>query len=351
MLAVYGSNSSGNSNCYNALEGMFSAITFADQAMRGGYPLTPYDPFAWGPYADDATMYEVVFVTEGVRYHYGFVVNEGAYLEEWLLAWPGGRKQIWFERDGNKLTVGQQLRREFEHCEPLGRTNTLVLPLAHHWYEQLRPVYQWFYRAEFFKDGKCEGPPAHSHENPESRLARLMNERATGCDGEGDLRKFLRLLHIVDPGIIDYKLDTCAIRHEPLLLLKHRSTEAEAWLRLCEESASTRMFVELALPVVETLRSGGLLVIDELDAGLHLPIAAHIVDLFNRPETNPNNAQIVFTTHDPRLLGPVRGEPLLRRDQIWLTEKGHDGATSLRPLSDHEHDAFSSPGGDDRVPI
>ena len=42
----------------------------------------------------------------------------------------------------------------------------------------------------------------------------------------------------------------------------------------------------------------------------------------------------VFTTHDTNLLGNVVGEPPLRRDQIWFTEKDKAGATHLYPLTD-----------------
>ena len=56
----------------------------------------------------------------------------------------------------------------------------------------------------------------------------------------------------------------------------------------------------------------------------------HIVRLFNDPDTNPHNAQLIFNTHDTNLLDTE----LLRRDQIWFTEKGDDGATHLFPLTD-----------------
>jgi AAA15 family ATPase/GTPase len=52
--------------------------------------------------------------------------------------------------------------------------------------------------------------------------------------------------------------------------------------------------------------------------------------MFNRPEDNPNGAQLLFNTHDTNLLDAE----LLRRDQVWFTEKGDDGATRLVPLTD-----------------
>jgi AAA15 family ATPase/GTPase len=51
---------------------------------------------------------------------------------------------------------------------------------------------------------------------------------------------------------------------------------------------------------------------------------------------NPNNAQLIFSTHDTNLLGSTVGEPALRRDQVWLTEKDPEGATELYPLTDYK---------------
>jgi len=43
-------------------------------------------------------------------------------------------------------------------------------------------------------------------------------------------------------------------------------------------------------------------------------------------------AQLIFTTHNPLLLDRT----LLRRDQIWFTEKDEEGATRLYPLTDFQ---------------
>ena len=61
-----------------------------------------------------------------------------------------------------------------------------------------------------------------------------------------------------------------------------------------------------------------------------------IIRQFNDPVANPKNAQIIFATHDTNLLGTTLGEPALRRDQVWLTEKDAEGATVLYPLTDYK---------------
>ena len=90
----------------------------------------------------------------------------------------------------------------------------------------------------------------------------------------------------------------------------------------------TRTLFTNALPILKAIQDGSTLLIDELEASLHPSLAQQIVRQFNDPVTNPNNAQLIFTTHDTNLLGTTLGEPALRRDQVWLTEKDAEAQRS-----------------------
>lgn len=103
-----------------------------------------------------------------------------------------------------------------------------------------------------------------------------------------------------------------------------------------EESKGTLTLFNLAPAVLSVLWTGGILVVDELEASLHPLLGLHIVRQFNDPARNPRNAQLLFTTHDTNLLGTTLGEPALRRDQIWLTEKDKEGASRIYPLTDYK---------------
>jgi AAA15 family ATPase/GTPase len=92
----------------------------------------------------------------------------------------------------------------------------------------------------------------------------------------------------------------------------------------------------MALPVLEALREGSVLIVDELESSLHPSLAQEIVNLFNTPSKNPHKAQLIFSTHDTNLLGTTLGDPVLRREQVWLTEKDPEGGTVLYPLTDYK---------------
>ena len=52
--------------------------------------------------------------------------------------------------------------------------------------------------------------------------------------------------------------------------------------------------------------------------------------MFNSATGNPNNAQLIFATHDTNLLD----HRLLRRDQIDFVEKNQDRTSTVYSLSD-----------------
>ena len=97
-----------------------------------------------------------------------------------------------------------------------------------------------------------------------------------------------------------------------------------------DESEGTQKFFALLGPLFHSLEKGGVLLIDELEARLHPLLTRELVRLFNSPESNPHNAQLIFATHDASLLG----ECLLRRDQVWFTQKNRFGATELFSLAE-----------------
>ena len=98
------------------------------------------------------------------------------------------------------------------------------------------------------------------------------------------------------------------------------------------ESDGTNKIIDLSGPIFDTLLHGNVLIIDELDAKLHPLITMSIVELFNSPESNPNNAQLIFATHEVTLLD----RDLFRTDQIWFVEKNQFGETEFFSAQDFE---------------
>ena len=100
---------------------------------------------------------------------------------------------------------------------------------------------------------------------------------------------------------------------------------------MAEESDGTNSYFKLIGVIKKALEQGNLLVADEIDAHLHPLLTKHLVMQFNNSDTNPNGAQLIFTSHNTNLLDL----DILRRDQIWFTEKDNlTAATDLFSLYD-----------------
>ena len=121
------------------------------------------------------------------------------------------------------------------------------------------------------------------------------------------------------------------IRFRKQLRFTHATSEGGTrTLGYDSESKGTRTLLSLLIPALEALARGSLLVIDELDTSLHPDLARAFVSLFNKEDSNPRGAQLVFSTHDVTLLG----SGLIRQDEIWMTDKNRDGASEFTPLTD-----------------
>ena len=346
VLALYGANASGKSNVLAALASMREAVI---HSLRNWSPDEgiPQDPFAWGQKRGEPTLFEIEAVIRGVRYQYGFRFNERVFLEEWLYAWPLGKKQTWLERDGETFVFGENLKGENKIIEDVTRPNALFLSAAAQLkHPQLSPVYSWFSTIEMiglpirrqFPDSKY-----YFSRQPEIAIASMLEmeyEQKSVLNTPlmtPRMDLFKSLLKSADVGIVDVR----ATRKEQTsrtrpgqIELKHQNESSDAWLPLEEESRGTKTLLRLALPMLWAIELGSILLVDELESSMHPNLAEHIVRQFNDPSINSRNAQLIFATHDTNLLGTLFGEPVLRRDQVWLTEKDPNGATVLYPLTD-----------------
>ena len=106
-----------------ALQLMRDAVCDSQRAWTpdGG---VPREPFAFGLQKTRPSLFEVTMVVDSIRYQYGFVASDDRFLEEWLRAWPSGKKQLWFERDLDNFKFGDHLRGEKKVIEEVTRPNS-----------------------------------------------------------------------------------------------------------------------------------------------------------------------------------------------------------------------------------
>lgn len=324
---IYGANASGKSNVLNAFWFMVNyVLTSHNQQVHKAIERSPFKFDRETP--TRPSSFEVIFTANGIRYVYGFSVTDKAVVEEYLYYYPNGRQALIFER---KDTTDFRFTVDVEEQNTLKErtsANKLYLSVASNWsYSKVVPVLEWF--------ASCQIITKHS-------VADAYGLEAEQLKDDDYRRVIASMLRIADFGIQSLQVRDSdpipSLRGDafPNIEAVHtvQDTDGNAssyTLNMTEESDGTNSYFKLIGVVKKALDQGTLLVADEMDAHLHPLLTKHLVSLFNSAEFNPNNAQLIFTSHNTNLLDL----DVLRRDQIWFTEKDEQtAATDLFSLYD-----------------
>lgn len=324
---IYGANASGKSNVLNAFWFMVNyVLTSHNQQVHKAIERSPFKFDRETP--TRPSSFEVIFTANGIRYAYGFSVTDKAVVEEYLYYYPNGRQALIFER---KDTTDFRFTVDVEEQNTLKErtsTNKLYLSVASNWsYSKVVPVLEWF--------ASCQIITKHS-------VADAYGLEAEQLKDDDYRRVIASMLRVADFGIQSLQVRDSdpipSLRSDafPNIEAVHtvQDTDGNAssyTLNMTEESDGTNSYFKLIGIVKKALDQGTLLIADEMDAHLHPLLTKHLVSLFNSAEFNPNGAQLIFTSHNTNLLDL----DVLRRDQIWFTEKDEQtAATDLFSLYD-----------------
>ena len=343
---IYGANASGKSNLVNAMGTMRWMVSSSQTRGEpgGGVPRQPFklDPAC----AEGPSRFELDFVIDGIRHHYGFEASDDTFDSEWLYDFPGSRRRMLFEREGGEFRFGRGLKGRNAVIADLTRSNSLYLSAAaQNGHEQLSQVSGYFRSVHGIYATAFPGVVVSAHlaeKETDDRVIDFLGKIGTGVvDYRQKEAEYADEIEAVQRDVLtamkkrgDVPADLGAAMGgdwRTAIELAHRDQNDEkVYFDLDLESAGTRRLLFVLGFAFQALDEGTFLFVDELDASLHTQAAEAVLRLFCSPETNPKGAQLVATTHDTNLMRA----PVLRRDQLWFTEKGADGATRLYPLTD-----------------
>ena len=353
--ALYGANASGKSNVLEALFFLANMVATSATRLEPGTH-TGTQPFKLeAAFLDAPTQFEITFTAQEVRYVYGVSLSRQRILLEYLDAYPKGLPQHWYRRTYDadtreySWTRSETFFRFGSDLQEKTRDNVLFLSVAAFFNsEQLTPVFEWFRWSLRFL-----AMEADAASDP---LATLFQYGKPGMK-----ERIVALLNKADTGIVAMRfnpreMSTSSEEAKQLMtgyLIENKSPEGEiislkaldiefghstggsAFVPLdfpAEESAGTRRYFSLIGPWIDILENGYTIFIDEIDTSMHPLLVRELLKLVFSDRYNAKGAQVIFTTHNPVLLDTT----LLRRDQIWFTEKTLDGATHLYPLTDYK---------------
>lgn len=344
--AIYGANASGKSNLAQAFGFMRRFMINSSKETQSTEKIG-VEGFKLSTETEaKPSFFEIVFLMKQTRYRYGFTSNRDEIISEWLFYVPNSRETRLFERSLDSFKVSSLYKAK--KIQQQTRRNALFLSVSAQFNVEI---------AENILDWLTNKVKVVSSINDRGYQGYTIN-----ClIGNRNKDEILQLLRKLDLGFGDLKVAESEITAESLSVdlpdeiknfivkntggklalieTEHQKFDEKGVFVSTElfdldnqESEGTQKIFALAGSLIDTLKEGKVVVIDEFDARLHPLISRAIVELFNSNETNPNNAQLIFMTHDTNLLS----NKLFRRDQIWFTEKDRYGATDLYSLVEYK---------------
>jgi uncharacterized protein len=341
-VGVYGANGSGKSNLVKALMAMLNFIkySFKDEEV-GGKVMETF--LLDDESLDNDIFFQIMFILEGKRYRYGFTYRNNKVNSEWLFGHIRKNKGELFTRENREIDLNENsfedaTKLNVKNLEDEVIDNNLLLNLYAKFGGVIsKSIKKYLEESYIISLGVLDNRFAKSSfqylkdEEKKKGIIEFLNKADVGIKNiliaekpiENNLKETLKNINENPDNIIDIvKIEVSSVRQ------KNNSEQTIDFPFEKNESEGTKRLLNFSGVITDSIQAGKILFLDEFDARLHPIITREIIKLFNSKENK--SAQLCFITHDTNLLD----KDLLRRDQIYFTEKNLKSETSLYSLAE-----------------
>lgn len=331
-ISIYGANSSGKSNLLLAFYVMkLMVLTSAKNSSTDALPWLPF-LLKEGLEQSD-TKFEILFVLKGIRYRYGYQYNSERVASEWLMRKQSGRETAVFQRQGEVIDISSGINgssRLIDAAVEGTKPNNLFLSMADAFnVEEAKDIISWFNDMDTLNTRSS------------LNLAKQTDSLLKDAEYNAAIRGYLKSLNLGIEDVVSEDPDKANPSQSPIFKAVHNLYDTEgklkggttAWDFTSFESSGSNRALHISGSVVKSLKTGGVLIIDEVEAFMHPIMTLSLIELFMSPESNPKRTQLIFSTHDTNLLNYLK----LRRDQVYFMEKNRWESSELFSLSDFKY--------------
>ena len=343
IAALYGPNASGKTNMLDALQFLRNFIVDSATTLKPNDP-TGFIPFAFDPdYKNADGTFHIEFILSQIKYEYTLHLNAKLITKEKLSYSPEGKILRIFERKINEGKYAYDFIKKSEFTDEVAKKTRKNIPLISSIVQlveddELKKIYDWF---DVFLTPvvtpEFPGITAHVIEkHPESKeqIIEILGSADLGSIQDIEVQSENIPKHIIETLPNDMKeqfLDESIDFAIKKVIMEHKYGEYTGKIPLEGESAGTRRFFECSGLLVVSHFKPLCLLIDEIESSLHPELLEQFLSLFLR--YGKKESQVFFTTHNAWLMD----SGLLRKDEIWLTQKSHNtGASEYYSLADFE---------------
>ena len=372
---IYGANASGKSNLIKAMR---HAQAMVVEGSKLGKNL-PYEPFRLDETCGtQPTRFEFEIKSGKQNYAYGFSADHKTIYEEWLFEINKSGETPVFERslhnnqsqfDFGPLKFNSKEDEQFLQFTAKGTpANRLFLAECYErnvltnlsYLTAFVDVSYWFHEKLniVFPNSKYHGLEMQLHVGNDNAdmLAKILNEFDTGIAGlslkEIDFSKEIpdiptsvkqdilqqidekEAIFVAGPRNTRYQF----VRDETgqvkafKLMTKHVGADGkDVFFDIFQESDGTQRLLDIAPGLLDIFSEDKVYIIDEIDRSLHSEITTSLLNTF-LTLTCDVQSQLIVTTHESNLLNL----DMIRRDEVWFTQKDKQGATSLYSLEEFQ---------------
>lgn len=350
-VAIYGANAAGKSNFHKAL-------TAAIIMIRNSNNLQVNQPLMVTPFLLDSksrfdkTKFDFIYTYNDVKYEYGFVLDSNHVWEEYLYEYKSSKPSLIFERSEiNKYKFTTKTKSQLSQIVDKNTSNKLFLATATSWNSDLtRDAYMWFatmidtYDSQNLEDLMYTEFDRHQNNNDSSlnkfmlHLLQKADINISNFNYESIKREVNQLPFELPPelqGLMNPIPSAKKVLEQRRIITSHQVVEngekKEYPLNYFDESNGTKRLFTYGPVLKNALENGRTIIIDEIDNALHPAMTKSLIEMFQNPNINKNNAQLIFNTHEISLLDLN----LFRRDQIYFVEKNNKtGVSDLYSLDE-----------------
>ncbi len=327
IAAIYGANASGKTNVLQAFSYMKKKVLVSDDSKINNN-LSEENIFTFMINNEPISLEVEILAENNKIYKYGFEVLNNAIISEWLYERRVNKFYEIFDRTNNNIEVKVNKNKLLGLANVDEKTLFLnVFAKIDKNNEDFNNVYNWFIDANYLDLGD---PNFKNALNNKISLKIIEDKKY-----KEELLKFIRTFDAtidsinISPNSLEELKNTNGVV-KPELVHNGEDGNKKA-LPLALESNGTMKMFHLFDFLMDTLRNGRVLFVDELDAKLHPLLTRYIINLFHNSDTNKGNGQLIYSTHDTVNLN----KETFRRDEIWFVEKDKNGVSELYSLSDY----------------
>lgn len=342
-VAIYGANAAGKSNLHKAMRAAIRMIRSSNN-LQIDQPLL-ITPFLLDENSrNNKTKFEFIYVYNGIKYEYGFVLDAQYVWEEYLYEYRSSKPSMIFERSNiNTYRFTSKSKPQLSKIVDKNTSNKLFLATATCWNSDLtKDAYMWFSNmVDTYDSQNLEELMYKEFEKNDDSLNKFMlnllqkvDINITNFNYEKNKQDANQMLMDIED-FINLRFKDSGILKQPKIMTSHQVIEngkkQEYELNYFDESNGTKRLFTYGPVLKNALENGKTIIIDEIDNALHPAMTKSLIEMFQNPNINKKSAQLIFNTHEISLLDLN----LFRRDQIYFVEKDNKtGVSDLCSLDD-----------------